>query len=195
MPLVPSVKLIGAAAAILMLGTAVASASEATLVADRAGFLIGHGHRCGVAEGSLQRSQQVIAEVIAAFAVDEVDRQDAEDRLTLRVLASALARHLDDPLPSCTAIRSQLTRLQQHRPPPLARSHSKGDGRMVRNDRAPPEAAPPPTQSDLAAGAGAGRATARKPATTRREELSPERRAALELKRTAQRMRGRPPSI
>jgi len=60
---------------------------------------------------------------------------------------------------------------------------------MARDNRSKFE----PTRSGDAA--EAKRIKARKPATTRSEELTPERRAELELKRAAQQMRGRPSSI
>ncbi len=43
--------------------------------------------------------------------------------------------------------------------------------------------------------AGAKPAKAAKPASTRREDLTPERREALALRRAAQQVRGKPPSI
>ena len=49
-----SPKLVCAAAAALMLSTVVSQASEATLLADRAGFLLGHAHRCGIEDARLQ---------------------------------------------------------------------------------------------------------------------------------------------
>jgi hypothetical protein len=53
-------KLACGAVGVLMLGSTVAQATDATMLADRGGFLVGHAHRCGVAEYRLQRSAVLI---------------------------------------------------------------------------------------------------------------------------------------
>jgi hypothetical protein len=181
--------LIGVAAAVLMLGTMAARASEATLLGDRAGFLLGHAHRCGVADARLQPLEPVIGGAMAAFASDEDDNQAADNRFAERFLASALARFLGDLLPSCTVIRSQLARLEQHGTSKLAQSGSQGNRNMIRNSQSKHTAVP------SRRAATSNRAKAPKQTTTRHEELSHERRAELELKWAAREMRGRPPSI
>ena len=182
-----SPKLACAAAAALMLSAVVARASEATLLADRAGFLLGHAHRCGIEDVRLQRSEAVIGGAIAAFALDDEDTQTAKTRFAERVLASALAQLLDDPVPYCGGVGAELSRLEQRRP--TMAQPGKREEQMARNNRSKLE----PARS--AGAAEAKRAKARKPATTRPEELTPDRRAELELKRAAQQMRGRPSSI
>lgn len=173
-------------AAGLLLGMAAARASEATQLADRAGFLVGHAHRCGVAEAHLERTQGRIDELIAAFSVDDGDNEDAQTQFAQRVLASALAQMIGDPLPACGVVRSQLARFEQHRRPAIAQPDSFKERRLVEQNR--PDSGP-------------GRdAASTKPAKsgkslTRREELTPERRSVLELRRAAHRLRGRPPSI
>ena len=172
---------------LLMLGSITAQASEATQIADRAGFLVGHAHRCGIADGRLERSQGRIDALIAAFSVDEDDKDAAQAQFTRRVLASALAELIDDPLPSCGLVRAQLARFEQHRGPAIAHPGSLEENRMVEENRT---TAPPDRTA-----ASPKRAKSSRPATTRREEPTPERRAALELRRAAQQLRGRPPSL
>jgi len=106
-----SPKLVCAATAALMFGTVAAQASEATLLADRAGFLLGHARRCGIEDARLRRSEGVIDEAIAAFALDDEDKETAKSGFAERVLASALAKLLGDPVPSCRAVGAELTRL------------------------------------------------------------------------------------
>ena len=172
-------KLVCATAAALMFGTVAAQASEATLLADRAGFLLGHALRCGIEDARLRRSEAVIGEAIAAFALDDEDTQTAKSGFTERVLASALAELLGDPVPSCRTVGAELARLEQRRP--AMAQPGKREEEMARNNRSKLEAA------RSAGAAEAKRTKARKPATTRPEELTPERRAKLELKRAAPR--------
>lgn len=184
-----SPKLVCAATAALMFGTVAAQASEATLLADRAGFLLGHAHRCGIEDARLRRSEGVIGETIAAFALDDEDKQTAITRFAERLLASALAELLGDPLPSCRTVGAELTRLERHRPPAIVQPGKQREKEMARDNQS--KLGPPRSGG----AADAKRAKARKPATTRPEKLTPERRAELELKRAAQEMRGRPSSI
>lgn len=189
MPFGLSPKLVWVATAALMFGTVAAQASEATLLADRAGFLLGHAHRCGIADTRLRRSEGVIGDAIAAFALDDEDKETAKTRFAERLLASALAELLGDPLPSCGTVGAELTRFERNRRPAMARPGKQREEEMARDNRSKIE----PTRSGGAA--EAKRAKTRKPATTRPEELTPEQRAELELKRAAQQMRGRPSSI
>src|SRR5690349_11373371 len=110
MPWKPACGAVGA----LMLGTLAAQASDATMLADRAGFLVGHAHRCGVAEGRLRRSTILIGKLIAAFASDDEDARAARTEFDERALASALADLLDDLVPPCAAVRSELAQLERH---------------------------------------------------------------------------------
>jgi hypothetical protein len=100
---------------VMMLGSTVAEATDATMLAGRAGFLVEHAHRCGVAEYRLQRSAVLIKQLIAAFALDDEDGEAGQARFDENVLAGALADLLGDPMPSCDAVRSQLAVLEQHR--------------------------------------------------------------------------------
>jgi len=61
------VAVLGAIGALLV-GALPAQASEATMLAGRAGFLVGHAHRCGVEEERLERATAYGNELIAAFA-------------------------------------------------------------------------------------------------------------------------------
>lgn len=167
---------------VLWLSTAAADASEAATVADRAGFLIGHAQRCGVAEARLERVAAFGKELIAAFSLDDDEKEAAQTQFAERILASGLAKLIGDPLPSCAAVRSQLARLEQH-------ASARGVGQMANDNRS----AAKPARSGR--GAAAKPPEAARPATTVPEELTTERRAALELRRAAQQQRGRPPSI
>ena len=174
------VALIGA----LLFGAAAAQASEATDIADRAGFLMGHAHRCGVAEGRLEHAQARIERIIAAFARDDDDRDTAETHLAQQILAGALATLLGDPLPACALVRSELAQFEAHRNP--AATPSDQEEMMAEKQ-----------QSSVRPGrtAAAGKPAKAKPASTGREDLSPEGRAALALRQAAQKSRGKPPSL
>jgi len=118
-------KLASIAAGALLLGTMAAYASDATALADRAGFLIGHAHRCGVADMRLEQQKPALDALIAAYASDDDDREAARAQFEERVLASTLAGVLGDALPSCAVVRAQLAQFEQHRlpvAPPLMRS-------------------------------------------------------------------------
>jgi hypothetical protein len=91
-------------------------ASEATVIADRAGFLLGHAHRCGINDNRLQRSESRLRELIAAFSSDDEDQKTAQSQFAARAIASALAQFRGDPTPSCMAVRTQLAQFEQHRP-------------------------------------------------------------------------------
>ena len=192
MPFLSAAK-VATVVATLMLGAAAAQASEATLVADRAGFLLGHAHRCGVEDARLQRSESLIGKTIAAFARDDDDKEDAATMFAQRVLASALAQILGDPAPSCARVRAELARLERHHAPAPAPTGKEGDEQMARNKRLTPEGTASGPAADT--GNGAKPAKALKSGTTRPEELTVDERAVLELKRAARQMRGRPPSI
>jgi hypothetical protein len=176
-----------AAAAALLLGAVSAEGSEATLLGDRAGFLFGHAHRCGVQDADLERLGPVIRGAISTFAVDDEDKRAAASAFGERFLASALGQELQDPLPSCAIVLSQFARLEQHRISALAKP-DEGNRSMTDN------------QSKLIKRSSGNsvtgkRAKAGKEKSVRAEALTPERRAELELKRAAREVRGRPPSI
>jgi hypothetical protein len=187
MRMVLRIAVLGAAGA-LMLGAVAARASDATILAGRAGFLVGHAHRCGVAQDRLERSAALVKEIISAFSLDDEDRKDAQERFDERVLAGALADLLDDIVPSCGAVRSQLALLENHRravPPHPGTQREAKMSPANRSASAPAQAGSSPRAQP---------AKSAKPASTRREDLTPERRAGLELRRAAQQVRREPPA-
>lgn len=104
------------AAAVLLFGTADVQATEATIVADRAGFLLGHAQRCGVDEDQLLRAKAFMDQLISAFSADDEDHDAAKTQFTQSILAGALAELLGEQLPSCPEVTTQLTELERHRP-------------------------------------------------------------------------------
>jgi hypothetical protein len=153
-------------------------------VADRAGFLIGHAQRCGVAEDRLMRSAKRIGTVIAAFSSDDGDREAAQARFAESIAAAALAQLLGDKLPSCAIVRSTLAQFERHRQPA-----EQQERHMARKDQ------PGTGKARHAANAGATSGKGAKRTSAKREDLSAEGRAALGLRRAAQETRGKPPSI
>jgi hypothetical protein len=121
----------------LLYGVAEAAAGEAAAVAERAGFLLGHAHRCGVGAHRLARSAQLVTALIGAFAADEDDERAARDRFASRLLAGALAEPLAGRLASCPAVRTQLAILERHRPPGTDRAGPPEAGRQAQRTRAP----------------------------------------------------------
>lgn len=179
----------GGLGALVLLATTTgpAAAGEAALLADRAGFLVGHGYRCGVAEARLQQSTTAFAQLIAAYASDDDDRTTAQQRFGERLLAAALAELLRDPLPSCAVVREKLAEFDRHRAI-MAGAGRQSEGQMVTGNRTPGSA------TKHAEGT-AKKPVAARPATTKREDLTADRRAALETRRVARQTRGKPPSI
>jgi hypothetical protein len=170
------------AAALALMATG-AHASEASAVADRGGFLLGHAYRCGVAAERLDPSARLVHDLIDALSDDATEKPAAEQVFTNRFLASLLATALRDPKPSCASVLGELTRLERHEPTASA----EGEARMSNENRS--ENAPPQHRPTLQT------ARSKKPASTRREDLTPDRRADLALKLVAKPQRNRPPSI
>ncbi len=168
-------------AALVLLATG-AHAGEASAVADRGGFLLGHAYRCGVAAGRLDPSARLVHDLIAALSDDTTEKAAADQAFDDRFLASLLAAALRDPMPSCGLVRSALAQLEQHEPITSAPRET----RMSSDHR--PENAPQPRRTLQTA-------RSEKPASTRREDLTPDRRAELALKLAAKQQRHRPPSI
>ncbi|HTT79499.1 MAG TPA: hypothetical protein VMF86_07460 [Stellaceae bacterium] len=129
-----------AAAAAMLFGAVAAQATDATTIADRAGFLLGHAHRCGVPDARLQRSAALIDRLLAAYSIDADDLRSARSEFAEHIVSGAMARLLGDPLPACAIVRAQLSRLERHR---LATAHSgnPGDQRMADKTRAGARAA------------------------------------------------------
>ena len=67
---------------------------------------------------------------VAAFATDEEDKQDAEERFGARVLASLLGEFLDDPLPSCKTVIAEFSRFEREGASALAQSGKQGTGKQ-----------------------------------------------------------------
>jgi hypothetical protein len=148
-PLLTS-RLLGAVVAVAMLGGAAAAhASDATTLADRAGFLVGHALRCGVAEARLKRSATLIGELIGAFALDGDDRSAAQSAFMHRVVSSASAKTSGDPLPSCASVRTQFARFEEHRQVAVA-TGPRPERRVAAKDRT----AEPPARSVATSASG-----------------------------------------
>lgn len=138
-------------AAIMLLAAGSARASDATMLAGRAGFLVGHALRCGVAERHLQRPATLISRLIDAYALDHDDRSAAQSAFAEQVATSVSAKILGDPLPSCATVRAQLERLEQHRLP-LSVSNAARPGQPPRAAAAP--VGTPPARDAAAKPAG-----------------------------------------
>jgi hypothetical protein len=98
----------------LLLTAGMAHAGEASRVAERGGFLLGHAYRCEVTVERLDRSAHLVRQLVAALSIDSGETEVAEEKFLDEVLASALAKELGDLLPSCTAIRREFALLEQH---------------------------------------------------------------------------------
>lgn len=135
-------------AAALCLAATAAQASEASDVAGRGGFLLGHAYRCGVPVDQLQSSAEVVHKLSSALAADESDKSDADKAFAERFVVSAAADSLGELLPACPVIKRALAEFEKHNP----EAGSSGSS-------TPPAAAP--------ASAGASEPTAAKPSHTR----------------------------
>jgi hypothetical protein len=104
----------------LGLGASGAQAGEASDLASRGAFLLGHAYRCGVKAEQLQASAQLIHDLSAALAGDEQEKADADKSFTERFVVSAAADTLGALLPSCGSIRRELAQLEHHNPEAVA---------------------------------------------------------------------------
>jgi len=102
--------------AALCLAATAAQAGEAADVADRGAFLLGHAYRCGVQAEKLQAAAQLIHDLAAALASDDDDKSKADKVFAERFVVSAVSDSLGQPLPSCAAIKRELTQLDHHNP-------------------------------------------------------------------------------
>lgn len=100
----------------LSLTAAGARAGEASDVASRGGFLLGHAYRCGIKAEQLQASAQLIHDLSAALAGDDEDKADADKTFAERFVVSAVANSLGALLPSCASIKRELAQLEHHNP-------------------------------------------------------------------------------
>jgi hypothetical protein len=165
-----------------LLAAGAAHASEASRVAERGGFLVGHAYRSGMAAERLDPTAQLVGQLVAALSIDSEEREAADERFLDAVLVSAIAREIGDPLPSCNAIRRELTLLKQHQRLVFV------PGERAMPDK--PSSTKPQPQSRLTKSDGA-----RKPASVQPEGLSAEQRSEIVLKLAARKQRSRPPSI
>ena len=174
-------RLAGCAAA-LLLAASPTLAGEASQLAERGGFLLGHAYRCGVASDRLQPAARMVQQLIAALSLDSDEETAADQKFIDEVLASGLAEAPGVPLPSCGAIRRDFALFEQHQ-----RLVSL-PGEAAMSDENP---LPKPKSQNHSVKP----VRSKKPTSTQPEGLSPERRAKIALKLAAQEQRGRPPSI
>jgi hypothetical protein len=111
---------IAAIAIALMLSIGTARAGDASLIAERGGFLLGHGYRCHVSEVQLLPAAQLIHSLIEAAATDSDARDVAEESFAERFLTAAFAEKLGEPAAACGSVRSELTRLVAYNAAPPA---------------------------------------------------------------------------
>ena len=104
----------GWCATAVLLAVGAAHAGEASRVAERGGFLVGHAYRCGVAAERLDPTAQLIGQLAASLSIDGDDREAADGEFFGEVLVTALAEEIGGPLPSCNAIRREFALLEQH---------------------------------------------------------------------------------
>ncbi|HEX3537394.1 MAG TPA: hypothetical protein VHU15_11570 [Stellaceae bacterium] len=109
--------LIGAALGFAATG---AQAGEASDLASRGAFLLGHAYRCGVKAEQLQASAQLIHDLSAALAGDEGEKAEADKAFVERFVVSAVADSLGALLPSCASVKRDLTELEHHNPETVA---------------------------------------------------------------------------
>jgi hypothetical protein len=165
----------------LLLTTNAASASEASHVAERGGFLLGHAYRCGIASERRQPAARMMEQLIAALSLDGDEKIAADQKFIDQVLAGALPEASGDPLPSCAAIRRDLALFEQHQ----RLVSNKGEAAMSGETRSPK---PEPQNRSV-------KPVRSKKPSTQPEGLSSEGRAKIALELAAQEQRRRPPSI
>jgi hypothetical protein len=122
--------LIGAALALAGTG---AQAGQASDVAERGGFLLGHAYRCGVKAEQLQPTAQLIHELATALAGDDDEKSGADKVFAERFVVSAVADAVGQLLPSCAAVKRELAQLEQHNPEAVASGSSSPPGEIQRS--------------------------------------------------------------
>ncbi len=175
-------RMLAGGAAALILTASTACAGDASQIATRGGFLLGHAYRCGVASDRLQPAARMVQQLIAALSLDSDEETAADQKFIDEVLASGLAEAPGVPLPSCGAIRRDFALFEQHQ-----RLVSL-PGEAAMSDENP---LPKPKSQNHSVKP----VRSKKPTSTQPEGLSPERRAKIALKLAAQEQRRRPPSI
>jgi hypothetical protein len=99
----------------VLAGAPAAQASESTMLAENGGYLLGHAHRCGVANERLVRAGRIIGDLIIAAATDSEEENRA--KLLFGAVFAASARPDDDfavLVPPCKTVVGQFERLERH---------------------------------------------------------------------------------
>src|SRR5438045_2374396 len=109
--------LIGAALSLAATG---AQAGDASDLASRGGFLLGHAYRCGIQAEQLQPSARLIHELSAALAGDDSEKTEANKAFAERFVVSAVAASLGGLVPPCASIKRELAQLEHHNPEAVA---------------------------------------------------------------------------
>ena len=106
-----------AAVAVLLLASNPAPAADSTSLAVKAGFLLGHAQRCGIATERVDGVTRVVQDLIAAAAGDAQEQEAAGYRFAAIFLATARADKGGDPAltPPCEPVIAQFERLERHR--------------------------------------------------------------------------------
>jgi len=162
-----------------------ARGDDASIVADRGGFLLGHAYRCGVSAERLAPPLKLLRRLISGMSGNEEQQATTEQLFNNRFLTSFLAIAIGDPVPDCGAIRRGLAMLAKHRSsaPALTEVHMSSKSGAAR------------AAAKAVRGASTPSPTKARPRTTRPEGMTAERRAALALKLAAKQQRDQPPSI
>lgn len=111
-------------AAALLLAAAAAQAGEASDVAERGAFLLGHAYRCGIQAEQLQSTAQLIHTLSGALATDDDEKAAADKVFAERFVVSAVVDSTGQPLPSCAAVKRELAELERHDPEAAASGSS-----------------------------------------------------------------------
>ena len=91
-------------------------AGEAPHIAERGGFLLGHGYRCGAPVEQLEGPAKLIHDLIDAAATTPDEKASADQAFAEQLLISLITPGAGDLLPSCPRVRRELARLKQHQP-------------------------------------------------------------------------------
>ena len=116
MPFVWSTGLLSICSTLAFIFCADAWAGEARHIAERGGFLVGHGYRCGAPVEQLESPAKLIHELIDSAATTPDEKSSADQAFAERLLMSLITPGAGDLLPSCPRVRRELARLKQHRP-------------------------------------------------------------------------------
>jgi hypothetical protein len=106
--------LAGCASALSLAAASTACAGEASQIAARGGFLVGHAYRCGVSANQLRPSTQLVRELIAALSVDGEEEAAADQVFVENLLTSLRTAAPDDRIASCALTRRELAQLEEH---------------------------------------------------------------------------------